>query len=356
MTRHRFRAGFTLIELLISMVLLMAILAITVKTFKASSTLLAGQSGRLEAMQNARFGLTELDRDLRVAGVGVLDIQPLLVEASNTAIVFNVDLISKYPGDVGSVYVDTSADSNATNSMLPTNPIVLPGLAVNYPPQSYTANGVLSGAETISYYLNHDSSSALSTEYLLYRQVNATKPEVIARGIQYNSATDTVFQYFKTDTVGNLTLIPKASLPLRHNAATHGAANDTGKYALIDSITMVKVTLKAVYHDPKTGKDAIRRIQSTVRLLNAGLIHRTTCGDPPLAVATPTAVTSLAGATTPFVKLSWTHAIDDGGGEKDIQSYAIFRRPDSVATFDQPFASVPAGSSTYNFTDTNVSS
>ncbi len=355
MTEPHTRRGFTIIELLIAMTILLAVIAVAVGTFRRSSNLLAAQSGRLEAQQNARFAVTTLDRELRMAGVGVVDVQPILVEASNTAITFNVDLISRVPGDVGAVYVDTSADTSAVSAMRTNNKITLPGLAVNYPDSSYVqAGGVPGSAETISYYLVRDSSSSHANEYMLYRRVNATAPTVLARGILFN-ANDTLFQYFTSDTLGNLTAVPTGKLPLYHKAAVHGSAADTGKFALIDSIRTVRVHLAAIYHDPRQG-DVIRRIQSTVRILNAGLINRTTCGDPPIGATAVTAVPSLLGAPSPFVTISWTASVDETGGEKDVERYALYRRPDTVATFDQPFSSIPAGSATYAFTDNNVQS
>lgn len=353
MPRLQRSRGFTIVEVLVSMVILLVVIAVTVQTFRRSSNLLAAQGGRLEAQQNARFAMTTLDRDLRVAGVGVVADQPLLVEAANTAIVFNVDLISRVPGDVGAVYVDTSADSNATNVWKSVNKLLLPGLTTYYPQSTYVQpTGVPSGAETIAYYLSPDTSSSLANTYILYRRVNATTPSVVARGILYNPG-DTVFQYSKVDTTGKETVIPMSSLPLYHNAVIHGSAADTGKYALVDSIDLVKVTLNAVYDDPKTGK-VVRPLISEIRIMNAGLNKQTTCGDPPLGV-TVTDSTSPAGSATPFVTIMWSASPDDGGGEKDVQTYAIYRRTPS-GTWTSPFASVPAGSPTYSFTDNNVAS
>ena len=349
------RRGFTLLEVMISMFLLLVIIATTVSTFRKSSALLAGQSGRLEAQQGARFAMTSLDRDLRVAGVGIVDIQPLLVEASNTAIVFNADLISRVPGDVGAVYVDTSADSAATTVMRSTDKLLLPGLAVYYPDSTYAqSSGTRSGAETIAYYLSKDTTVSATNVYILYRRVNATTPQVIARNIQYNSG-DTVFQYSKIDTLGHVTAIPMSSLPLYHKAMIHGSPADTGKFAIVDSIMSVTVTLKAIYNDPKTNISTVRPLTSTVRIMNAGLVHRTTCGNPPIGV-TVTATTSAVGDPAPYVKLAWGRSVDDGGGEKDVETYAVYRRLSTATTFDQPFASVPAGSASYTFTDNNVSS
>jgi prepilin-type N-terminal cleavage/methylation domain-containing protein len=356
MTSPRSRHGFTIIELLIAMTILLAVIAVATTTFRRSSILLAAQSGRLEAQQNARFAVTTLDRELRMAGVGVVDVQPILVEASNTAITFNVDLVSRVPGDVGAVYVDTSADTSAVSAMRSSNRITLPGLAVTYPESTYMQpGGVISNAETISYYLVRDSSSSHTNEYLLYRRVNATAPTVVARGIRYNP-TDTLFQYFKSDTLGNLQAVPMGSLPLYHKAVIHGSVADTGRYALIDSIRTVTVRLNAVYHDPRQG-DVVRHLQTTIRILNAGLINRTTCGDPPIGPTTVGAVATPGDSVdAPYVTVSWTPSVDETGGEKDVERYALFRRPDTVSAFDQPFSSIPAGDSTYSFVDNNVQS
>ncbi len=356
MPRPLARRGFTLIEMLVAMMVLMILMAGTIQTFRKSSLLLAAQGGRIEAQQNGRFGVTTIDRDLRVAGVGTVAGQPLLVEADTTAIVFNVDLVSRTLGDWGSVYVDTSADSNAVGAMKSVNKLLLPGMSVFYPNSTYVQpSGTVSGAETIAYYLSKDSTSSYANQYILYRRVNATAPQIIARGIQYTPG-DTVFQYFKSDTVGNLTPIPMSSLPLYHKATIHGSISDTGKFAIVDSVTTVKVKLVAIYHDPKQPTSTIlRTIRSTLRIMNAGLINATTCGNPPLGV-TVTDSTSLAGASTPFITIMWPRSGDDGGGEQDVVSYSIYRRSSSVSTFNQPIASVPAGSPTYSWTDNSVAS
>lgn len=350
------RDGFTIIEVLVSMVILLVVIAVTISTFSRSSNLLAAQSGRQEAQQNARFAITSIDRDLRVAGVGVVADQPLIVEASNTAIVFNVDLVSRVPGSVGAVYVDTSADSNATNVWKSVKKLQLPGLSAYYPESSYVQpGGAPSDAETVAYYLSPDSSSSVANSYILYRRVNATTPAVIARGIVYNTG-DTVFQYSKIDTTGAETVIPMSQLPLYHKATIHGSAADTGKYALVDSINLVRIRLNAVYRDPKHGL-AYRPLVSTIRIQNAGLNQQVSCGDPPLGVTVADS-TSPAGSPTPAVTLMWNASADDNdGGEADVQTYTIYRTaPGTPFSESQPLASVPAGSPTYTFTDNDVAS
>ena len=192
--------------------------------------------------------------------------------------------------------------------------------------------------------------------YILFRRVNARPVKVVARGVVYKGSGDTIFQYFKGDTLGNLTPISPAALPLLHTAAVHGSQADTGKSALTDSIRQVRVQFTSIYHDARTNQDTPRRQQLTIHLMNAGLIHHTTCGNAPLDVS-PTAVVTPANGTTvlqPFVTISWAKSVDDGAGEKDVERYALYRRLSSVSTFDMPFASIPSGGSGYSFVDTDV--
>src|SRR5581483_6231510 len=150
--------------------------------------------------------------------------------------------------------------------------------------------------------------------------------------------SDTIFQYFKGDTTGALTPISSAILPLVHTAAVHGAPNDTGRSAMTDSIRQVKVQFTSVFHDARTGKDTYRRLQTTIHIMNAGLIHHSTCGQPPLGVSPVATVTAANGTTIfqPYVTLTWNASVDDGAGENDVVRYAIYRRIDTVAAFDQP--------------------
>lgn len=347
------RRGFTLMEMLVSMILMMVIVAVAVQTFRRSSDLLAGQAGTLEAQANARFAITSIDRDLRVAGSGVAPGQPILVQAAPTAITFNVDLVSTDTTDPIAVFHDPSADTSTTSVLRRSNAIILPNSSFTYPESTYyQASGILGGAETISYYLVKDSTTAISTEYILWRRVNNATPHVIARGIQY-APGDTVFQYFSVTPADTLAPVPMASLPLYHWAKAHNSPADTGAYARIDSIRAVRVTMNAVYHDPKSG-DVLRPLRTTIRLLNTGLTPRTSCGQTPGGV-TPAYTTSLVGAVTPFVTITWGRSNDDGQGENDVYRYLIYRRPDSVGTFSNlPYASVPAGLSSYSFTDNAV--
>lgn len=354
----RLRRGFTILEMLVSMSLMLTIIGLSTQLFRKQATAVSTQSGRLDAQQNSRFSLSMMDRELRVAGVGVVDAQPLLVMANRLAITFNADLVALDTGDMGSVYITADADSASTDVLRSNNKITLPTTSTQYPETTYmAAAGVPSNAETISYWLTPDTTTGYANEYILWRRVNARATRMVARGI-YVGATDTVFHYFKSDSLGNLTEISPAALPLIHNAPIHGLQADTGKSALTDSIRVIRVRLKSMFHDIRRKPDTTSRVLNlSIKLMNAMLIHHVTCGNPPIAPTNVSAsVTAANGSTIPqtYVTLSWTASVDDGAGEKDVERYAVYRRLSSQTTFDAPIGSIVGGHASYAFQDADL--
>jgi type II secretory pathway pseudopilin PulG len=353
----RRQSGFTLVELLVSLTLLMFVIGTAVQFLRRQTTFVTRETTRADALQNAEFAASQIDRDLREAGAGVVDIQPMIVQADTAALTFNANMVSIDTGDVRAVYQFRDADTNGTRGMLVGEAVALPNSVptVLYPDTTYLASaGAPSGAETISYYLRRDSTDAITNRYVLLRRVNALAPTLVARGI-VKDARDTVpfLTYFISDTLNRLIPVDRSRLPLYHGKI-HGAPADTGRFALPDSIRAVRVHLLAAARDPRSGKDALRVVETLVRLMNAGLQSKTTCGQPPLGVSTPTVVSSPAGAAVKSLTISWTRSGDDGTGEKDIERYAIFRRPSTAAAFGDPISSVPAGAASYGFVDTAV--
>jgi hypothetical protein len=339
---------------MIAMTILVIMLGLVVQFFRKQQQLMAGQSGRLTAQQNGQFTAISLERELRMAGAGVADAQPILVQADARAITFNVDLISSDMTDVIAVYHRPDANPAGLQALLSTTKIKLPNTTINYPDSTYMRSaGVLSGAETISYYLQPDSTSAIPGQFLLLRRVNDLPPTLVTRGIVPDSYP--VFRYLRPDTSGALVAIGSAQLPLYHSVPLHNSPTDTGRAALIDSIRAVRLYLRSVYRDPKTNLDVPRVEETVIRLVNAGLIQRSTCGDPPLPPGSVTATSSAAGAAVKSVTLTWTPSVDDLSGQKDVQSYAVYRRAPSSA-FREPFVDVPAGQSTYSLVDKDVKS
>jgi prepilin-type N-terminal cleavage/methylation domain-containing protein len=352
MTTRRARPGFTLTEVMVAMTLMLFVLGVATNSFRKQSGLIAAQSGRLEAQQTAQFTLSELDRELRLAGVGVADMQPVVVQADSLAVTFNADLISTVPEDPSAVYIDPDADPDQTTVWRSADKRTLPRSGFYYPDSTHMRSvGAPSGAETISYWLSRDSSATATNEYVLFRRVNHNPARVVAKGIIRNP-TDTIFQYFKGDSLGNLSAIPTASLPMYHNASTHGVKADTGRFAWVDSIRTIRVRMTVVFQDRKG--PVYRRLEHTIRLMNAGLVRRSTCGEPPIT-STPTAAAALDTAGFPFVTITFPQSADEAGGERDVERYALYRRLNGEATTGaEPFASIPAGSSSYTFKDTDV--
>jgi len=356
----RRRAAFTLIEMMIAITLLMFIIGTAVQFMRKQSNLVSREAVRSDALQNAEFAASQIDRELREAGAGVVDIQPMLVQIDSQALTFNANMVSIDTGDVRAVYQLRDADTTGTRAMYFSEAIALPNSSPtkSYPDTTYlAASGVISGAETISYYLRPDSTTTLPNRYILMRRVNRLTPTVIARGI-VKDARDTVpfLTYFTQDTLNRLVPVARSQLPIYH-VKVHGDVNDTGKAAITDSIRAVRVHLLAVSRDQRAttaNKDNLRVVESMVRLYNSGLLDRTSCGQPPLGVSTPTV--ALTGGVTKTVNVSWTKSSDDGGGEKDVVRYAIFRRIAGTATFGDPISSIPSGRASYTFNDTQVTS
>ncbi|MDB4898391.1 MAG: hypothetical protein JWN53_199 [Gemmatimonadetes bacterium] len=357
----RRRAGFTLVELLASMTILFVITVAAVQFLRRQTGSVDDTSFRMEALQNAEFGVSQIDRELREAGAGVVDAQPMMVQLDSEAMTFNANMVSIDSGDVRAVYQLADGDTAAARGMLKTERMPLPNSAPAkyYPDTTYSAaKGVPSGAETISYYLVRDSAATAVSRYILYRRVNARPPTVVARNIVKNPAQDTMpfFTYYRTDTTNKLVVIPKSRLPLYH-AQTHGSTADTGASALTDSVRAVRLHFLAASRDFRTGKDSYRPVDALVRLLNAGLLHVASCGLPPLGPSSVSVTSSVASPPggVHSVTIAWSAAMDDNlTGEKDIERYAIFRRRDTDPAFGDPISSIPAGKASYSFVDTAV--
>jgi prepilin-type N-terminal cleavage/methylation domain-containing protein len=347
------RSGFTLLEMIIAMTVMAIALGLTVPFFRTEVQAFGNIAGRDDASQNARYGVSMIDRELRVAGVGVVDPQPLLVQAAPYAITFNSDLVTRDINDRGASYYDPDIDPNGAASLPKTSKITLPLSAVQYPDSSYNqAVGVPSDAETISYWVAADPDPSANGTYALFRRVNALPPTVVAKALVL-PPNEPVFRYFKADTLGQLVEIPQASLPIYHSAPIHNSKADTAKSALTDSIRVVRIRITGQFIDRKGVKNA-RPIETGVRIMNAGLLHFHTCGDPPVFSSPVTAVVSTVPSTK--VVVTWNSSVDQASGEKDVEQYSIYRRSSANPLFSEPIASIPSGSATYTFTDTQVTS
>ncbi len=354
----RNRRGFTMIEMMISITILLFVMAVTVQYMRKQTDMLTSQTARMDALQNASFAAAQIERELREAGAGVADVQPMLVQLDSEAMTFNANIVSIDTGDVRAVYRIPDANPAGVRAMYKSEALPLPNSnpATYYPDTTYLAGkGLVSGAETISYWLRSDSSSKYPNRYALFRRVNALPPTIVVRGIvKDRSDSVPMFTYYTQDTLGRPRAVPTSRYPLYH-VMLHGVPADTGSSGLTDSIRIVRLHFLTAARDPRTGTDTFRTVETFVRLMNSGLLKYSSCGNPPLPPGIPTETPSAAGAAVKTVTVTWTPSIDDGGGEKDIERYAIFRKVSTDATFGDPISSIPAAAkASYAYTDAGL--
>ncbi|MDQ6828844.1 MAG: prepilin-type N-terminal cleavage/methylation domain-containing protein [Gemmatimonadota bacterium] len=342
----RRRPGMSIIEMLIALSVLLVIMTSVSLLMRNQTRAVESHAGRMDAGYNARFAVNTIYRELRTAGAGVVNVQPMLVRADSYSITFNADLVTSNPLDPTAVYVDTRADSSRTLVLTKERAITLPRSSYSYPDSTYYLTpGILGRAETMSFWVSADSSTARNDDFILWRRVNDAPSNVVAKGIVL-TAGQPLFRYYQRDAAGSLVEIPQNSLPLTHTAPLHGSATDIGLPARIDSIALVRVHVEAVYKDRDQG-DVLRTFERVVPVLNTGMVRSTPCGGPPAAVGAVSAVKTNPGQVT----LSWLPSADDAAGAQDVERYSIFRRQLASAFWGEPYSSVPAGLSTYSFVD-----
>lgn len=345
----RERPGLTLLEMMIAMVIFVAVFGMAVPFFRMQATSVSGSAGRADALQNARFGQDAIDRELRIAGAGVVPTQPLIVQADPYAVTFNVDLVSNDSLDMNAIYYDPAADAPSTVAMPLADAKALPLSSEVYPLVDYLDQGAPSSAETVSYWVEPDSTPGREGQYVLYRSVNAEPKTVVSTGLLVE-ADKPVFSYERLDPDGKLTEIASSDLPLYHSAAAHGGPDDKGKDAWVDSIRVVNVRLTGQFVE-RDGRRITRTVDGSTRLLNAGMIRNPVCGETPLSPASPGVSYEPDSGS---VWVTWNASGDQDAAEKDVARYVIYKRELSASSWGVPIGSVPAGSGSYLFPDSNL--
>jgi prepilin-type N-terminal cleavage/methylation domain-containing protein len=341
------RTAFTLVEIMIAMTLLTILGAATLSFFIKQTRAVTMTAGRLDAQQNVSFALDEIDHDLRVAGVGLGLRQPMVIEAHPYAVTFNADLVTRDTASVTAAsYFDPNVPDSLALALTPANRLAYPYSVIQYPDSLYVqASGLLSNAETISYWVTLDSTTARPDDYLLVRRVNNAPATVVARGLVFPTGGP-AFRYFIPGTAINSRLeVTAPTLPLYFKEGTVGP--DT----MLAKLSEVRVQLAAVFKDP-LGQDIYRSVNEYIPLLNAGLLHASACGAAPQA---PTSITPTAWPAGDSIDVAWPASGDETGGERDVKSYSVYRRVGSSGNWGTPIYTVPgAGTVTYDFEDKTV--
>jgi len=304
-------------------------------------------AGRLDAQQNISFAMDAVSHDLRVAGVGLGLRQPMIIEAHPYAVSFNADLVTKDTASVTAAsYYDPSVPDSLALALLPSHQITYPYGTISYPDSTYLqTTGLVSNAETITYYFTLDSTTARPDDYLLLRQVNSAAPSVLARGLIFPGGAPGFRYFIPGAAVNSRVELISPTLPLYFQEGL--VASDT----MLAKISEVRVQLQAVYADPIEG-DVYRSSSENVPLLNAGLAHLQACASPPAA---PTSITPTAWPSGDSIGLTWPASTDETGGKHDVKSYSVYRRPSTTATWNTPLYTSPAdGVASYTWEDKAV--
>ncbi len=348
------RGGFTLVEMLLAFAIFGVIFAAALGMMGNEVKSFTRANESTGTLQNARFSVDELERNIRAAGVGLTQGQPMLVYADANTIVVNGDYLSRTLNDTRSIFVDTAATDAITIPMaMSASTYRLPGTAFRYPVVAYGGY-----AETIMFFFRPDSTTARTDDYILFRQVNYDTAQVVARDLLRNGSAP-FFQYLHLvsplGAAAYLDSVRAAALPVYHASPLHNAPGDTALSALSDSVRAVRVSFIASngVAPPNEVRRAVTRL---IRMPNAGLETFNTCGDVPSTPGGFDAQNVVTGTGAPAVQLTWNASADEAGGEKDVVRYVVFRAEGAVATFGDPFLSIASGAATYTYVDTQVTS
>lgn len=362
----RRRRGFSLIELLIGLTLFGIVVAAAIGFLVAQSRTFKKLSDRSGEVQNGRFSRDLLRQEIRTAGTNVTDEQPVLVLANDSVFAFNSDLLTTSADSVrltGAVYVDPYASSGQSTALTVDRAMTLVGShpSFSYPLQSYSQSTMVfinSDAELLQYRFVPDSSTTDASDYVLYRQVNDGPPEAVSSGLRRSGGKPFFRYWYDPSRYGavnpELDTVPRGWLPLTKPVPQRGIMPDTGTAVSmrIDAVRAVEVMYEAT--PPKGGTREVVRFM--VPMPNAAAARQgRACGRPPLAPPSPHVRWE---SDSNAVMVTWSGAVDDGGGEEDVVRYVLWRSRVPVAGWGEPLTTVGAkdAAAGYSYKDTGMQS
>lgn len=352
--RLRSRSGMTLIEVMVALLVGLMVLQTALSFFGQQGRAFGRGTTAMNALQNGRYAVNALEKDVRTLGVGIVDRQPSLVYAGPDVLVFNADYASPDPTNTEAVYVDEALPAVQAEAVTRASRFAVPMTAISYPDSNYYNGDTNSAAETLTFFFQPDATTTRTDDFVLYRQVNAATAAVVARNLLQTPGT-TFFDYqvVRVPVDAPTRMESVGGGPLRHTAPLHGSPQDTGRLARVDSVRAVRVRF-TVTNGVTGAQEQRRTVDRTIRMPNAGMATRAVCGDPPQATGLGAIRVTLSDGS-PAVQLSWNASVDETGGESDVLRYILWKRV-TPAAFADPWVSIPAGLGSYSYVDAAVTS
>jgi hypothetical protein len=352
------RRGVTLLELMVALVTFLGFLGATFATMRSQMRGFTRGTDETGVLQNLRYGVDQMEQDIRSAGANTPDRQPAVVYASPSVFAFSADLVSNLADDFVAVYVDPDAPVGQVMAWRLASAASIPGSspAVTWPAADFPT----SGAETVTFWFTLDAETTRDDDYVLMRQVNATAPEVLMRNVLAPTGGAPFLGYHEVNVpaTGNQTLQPVAAglLPLRHSAPQHGQLPDTGAVARIDRLRAIEVRYRVTNARPGAA-ERIRSIRSVIAMPNIGVKKIQSCGGVPVFSQPVTAALFIDGVTSARrVDVQWAASVDEAAGEEDVIRYVVWRRTGTNPDWGDPFTSIPSGAGPYLFSDPDLES
>jgi prepilin-type N-terminal cleavage/methylation domain-containing protein len=365
--------GFTLLELMIALFVGALLIMISYNVLTSQKRAGDAQNQIVSAQQNASIALESLERELRLAGLNVDDFnnQPIFIDAAPYQVIFNADIS-------GGIY-GVPAMSKTQQVPLHDGTFYSPG---SYPGENLgTRDRYNNGAETIRYTLDRDANGIVNasdrytetqnpSDYTLMREENGTRVDMIAYGLRGRENypdgqfPQPLFRYWGDwNGTGVITLWGDSNGDGQLNQAEIAAITAVPQNRLskiIDvevSIEAESPNVEASYVGPHSTSVVERKYRSVIvsskirpRNVGTGSADLHACGNPP---GSPT---GLVGIDTPqdageSIKLTFNKSADETGGEKDIESYTVYRRKASDVEWTCINSVTPTGSASYIFYD-----
>jgi prepilin-type N-terminal cleavage/methylation domain-containing protein len=365
--------GFTLLELMIALFVGALLILISYDVLTSQKRTGDAQNQIVSAQQNASVALESLERELRQAGLNIddFDSQPIFIDAAPYQVIFNADISSGIYG--------VPAMNRTESVPLHDGTRYSPG---SYPGENLGARQRYNnGAETIRYTLDRDGNGIVSSsdryaetqnpaDYALSREENGNRIDMIAYGLRGREnypdgqIPQPVFKYWGDfNGTGTVTLWGDNNNDGQLNQAEVAALiavpqNRLKKIIDVEvSIEAESPNMEASYVGPHSTGGVERKYRSIImtskvrpRNVGTGSANLHACGDPPGAPA------SLAGIDAPrdageSIRLTFNKSADEGTGEKDVESYTLYRRAADEAEWTCINAITPTGANSYTFYD-----